>query len=266
MDTENPPITSLLRFVGILEVLALAAAGIGLFFVYSVAAPLWPWDIKPFNAGFVGATYLGSLMAVVTMLVVSRWTPARLVLPMLLSFTGVVLIVSLLNLDRFHFDRWATWAWFALYIIVPLDSLYHLWLYRRLPPAQTVETSSMWRAYLVAQGIILGLYALAMVIVPSTFTAFWPWAVDAFHAQMYAAIGFTAAAAAIALARFAAPLDFLTLGLVQTVLGLLAILDVVLKSPLVNYSVGGTWLWLGGFAIISITGVAMIFHSRSMKR
>src|SRR5258708_36735264 len=68
MDTENPPITSLLRFVGILEVLALAAAGIGLFFVYSVAAPLWPWDIKPFNAGFVGATYLGSLMAGVVIL------------------------------------------------------------------------------------------------------------------------------------------------------------------------------------------------------
>src|SRR5258707_3706141 len=118
MDTENPPITSLLRFVGILEVLALAAAGIGLFFVYNVAAPLWPWDIKPFNAGFMGATYLGSLTAVVTMLVVARWTPARLVLPMLLSFTGIVLIVSLLNLNGFPFDRWATLAWFDLSTIV----------------------------------------------------------------------------------------------------------------------------------------------------
>src|SRR5258708_32437288 len=122
----------------------------------------------------------------------------------------------------------------------------------------------MWRAYLIAQGIVLGLYALAMLTIPTTFTAFWPWSIDAFHAQMYPAIGFTAAAAAIALSRFAAPLDFLTLGLVQTTLGLLAILDVVLKSPLVDYSAAGTWLWLGAFAIIMITGVAMIVRSRSM--
>src|SRR5258708_35307200 len=117
MDTENPPITSLLRFVGILEVLALAAAGIGLFFVYSVAAPLWPWDIKPFNAGFVGATYLGSLMAVVTMLGVSRWAPARLLFPMLFSFTGGVLFVSPLDLGLFHLDWWAASAPLAPFIL-----------------------------------------------------------------------------------------------------------------------------------------------------
>src|SRR5450432_746060 len=227
MQTENPQITLLLRLVTFVEVLVLAAAGFGLFFVYATAAPMWAWDIKPFNAGFMGAIYLASFTTVLLLFIVGRWTPARLALPMLFTFTAVVLVVSLFNLDRFHFDRWVTWVWFALYIIVPIDSLYHLWLYRRLAPAQSAATPPAWRVYLIAQGIALGLYSLAMLIAPTTFTGFWPWSFDAFHAQVYSAIGFVAVATALSLARYAAPLDFLTLGLLQTILGVFAVLDVI---------------------------------------
>ncbi len=37
----------------------------------------------------------------------------------------------MLYLDRFDFHKWAAWAWFFLYIVIPLNSVYNLYLYRQ---------------------------------------------------------------------------------------------------------------------------------------
>ncbi|MEP7289544.1 MAG: hypothetical protein ABI947_27665 [Chloroflexota bacterium] len=272
MKKENPQLTPLLRGVTFIECLALAAAGIGLFFLPEIAGPLWAWKIAPFNAGFLGAFYLASLVAAGMMLVIGRWSPVRLVLPMLLTFTLIVLIGSLIHLARFdYFDysRWATWAWFALYIFIPINSAYHLWLYRRLPPAEALPTPPIWQTYLIVQGLVLGLYGIVMIVGASATTAFWPWPkIDDFHTQMYSAVGITAAIGGFMLIHVGSPSEFLTLGLIQIVFALFSVLDVVLKSsnPVVNYSAAGTLLWLGTFAVILLTGIGMILrwkHTRS---
>src|SRR5215468_9780354 len=110
-----------------------------MFLLFAIAKPLWPWDTTPFNAAFLGATYIASFAATLTLLLVGRWSVARTILRMVLAFTFVVLIVSLFNVAQFHFDRWASWAWLLLYIVLPLNAAYHLWLYRKQPPAQPLE-------------------------------------------------------------------------------------------------------------------------------
>src|SRR5258705_8001687 len=120
MRNENPPISPLLRIITAVEALVLFGAGIGLFFFYDLMSSQWAWTITPFNSGFLGAIYLASLIAVTLLLAMPYWNAARLLLPMILTFTLIVLIASLIHFDKFNFSHIATWIWFALYIVIPI--------------------------------------------------------------------------------------------------------------------------------------------------
>src|SRR5689334_1775020 len=96
VETEtNPPINRLLRAVTAVEALVLLVAGGGLFLLPAVLRPLWPWTLPPFNAAYLGAVYLASLTAAALVVWSGRWSPARVVVPMILLFTAAVLAVSL---------------------------------------------------------------------------------------------------------------------------------------------------------------------------
>jgi len=263
---ENSPITPLLRGLTLIEVLVLVAAGGGLFFLTDLAVAQWPWTIPPFNARFVGAVYLTSMVAVAMMLVGGRWAPARLVLPMLFTFTFIVLVMTLLRSGNFLYDRWATWGWFILYIVLPINAAYHLWLYRRLPPADPTPVPVAWRYILLAFSVVLGLYGLLQFFAPEAASAFWPWKIDAFHGQMYSANLLTAAVGAFVLARAAAPIEYFTLGITYSVLGFFAILGLVVvdaSAHKVDWAAPGTWLWVAAFAVILIVGLALMWQSRA---
>lgn len=265
-SNENPPISPLLRILTIIEVIVLAIAGIGLFFLYDFTNTQWAWALTPFNSGFLGAIYLASMVAVGLLLLIPRWSAARMLLPMIFIFTLVVLITSLLHTERFLFPRVTTWIWFILYIILPLNCAYHLWLYRKLKAANAVPTPSLLQAWLTAQAVILGLYAIAMFIAPSTFTGFWPWKIDDFHGQMYSALGFSAAVSGLVLFRRGSADEFFILSITQISLSVLAILGVVIRSARVDYTAFGTWLWLGAFALAIAVGTAMFMYAQRLRR
>lgn len=264
---ENPPITPLLRGFSFVEVLVLVAAGGGLFFLPDLAVAQWPWVIPPFNARFVGAVYLSSMVAV-GMMLLGRWAPARLILPMLFTFTAMVLGMTLLKLDNFLYDRWATWGWFILYIALPVNAAYHLWLYRDLPPADPAPVPTPWRYFLIGMGIVLGIYGLAQFFAPQAVSAFWPWKIDAFHGQMYSANLVTGAVGAFVLSRAAAPIEYFALGITYSVLGFFSILGLVVVDASVhkvNWAAPGTWLWVAAFTIFLVAGLAMMWQSRALR-
>lgn len=266
-EEKNPRISPLLRGLTIIEVVVLVAAGGGLFFLTDLARAQWMWEIPPFNARFVGAVYLTSMVAVAMMLVSGRWAPARLVLPMLFTFTFVVLLMTLLHLDRFLFDRWSTWGWMVLYTVLPINSAYHIWLYRRWPPADPTPVPSAWRWILRALGAALGAYGLIQFFAPEAVSGFWPWSIDAFHGQMYSANLLTAAIGAIVLSSVAAPIEYLTLGIVYTVLGFFSILGLVwvdASTRSVDWAAPGTWIWVGTFAVLLIVGLGLMIRARRL--
>jgi hypothetical protein len=262
---ENTTITPLLRIMTTIEVIVLAIAGVGLLFFHDFTRTFWAWDITPFNAGFLGAIYLASMIAVSLLLLMPRWSSARLLVPMIFAFTLVVLIASLLHMDRFNFQRIPTWIWFVLYILLPLNCAYHIWLYRKRQHVNAVATPSLIQAWLAAQSIILALYAVAMILAPATFTAFWPWKIDDFHAHMYSALGFSAAVSGLLLFRRGSGDEFFILGITQITLAVLSILGVVIRSARVDYSAFGTWLWLGAFGLAAVTGVAIFIHGVRLR-
>ncbi|HLF28729.1 MAG TPA: hypothetical protein VJG32_20560 [Anaerolineae bacterium] len=264
--SDNPPITPWLRLITFIEVLVLLGAGLGLFFAPELIRPQWPWSPAPFNTRFLGATYLASLVTVIMLALGARWAPARVVLPALFGFTLIVLIVSLLNLNQFDFGRWSTVViWFPLYSVLPLSAAYHLWLYRKLPPADPTPTPAGWRAYLSIVALGLGLYSVGLLVAPATFSAFWPWPIDAFHAQMYSAAFASGAIGAFMVSRVAARSEWLIAALAQGVFGLFAILGVLLvdaSTQRVDYRQPGAWLWLGAFAGMTVASLGMLWQAR----
>jgi len=266
---DNPEITTLLFVVTTFESAVLLVAGIGLLLEPGVLRPMWPWALTPFNALLLGAIYSSSLVATAMMAYVKRWAPTRVVLLMILIFTAIVLIVCLVYIDRFDFQRWETWLWFLLYIIIPVNAAYHVWLYRNLKPFNPFPLLAPWRGVLLIPTILLGLYGIGLLIAPDTFSGFWPWLIDDFHGRVYSVLYITPAIGALLLFGAAASIELLTTGLTQFVGAGIAIVGLVVidnQVDKIDWSASGTWLWIGSFVIILLTGAGLIWQSRVRSR
>ena len=266
---ENPKITTLLIAVTALESLVLLVAGVGLLLFPSIIRPLWPWELSPFNALLLGAIYSASLVTTAIVVYGSRWAPARVAMPMIFIFTIIILFVSLIYMDRFDLQYWGTWLWFFLYAVIPANAAYHIWLYRNLKPANPLPLSTFWRSVFLLPTILLGLYGLGLLVAPDSFSSFWPWQIDDFHGRMYSVLYITPASGALLLFGTAASIELFTMGLTQIAGGGASILGLVIIDNQVNkidWSAFGTWLWIGSFAIILLTGIGLVWRSRVRSR
>jgi len=260
----NPVMPGLYRVV-FAVVAVVVLVGAGLFVRPEVVAPRWPWSLTPFNARFLGAVYLAELFAAILAVALNRWAPARLLLPQAVVFTAVVTLTSLLHLDRFDPRRSVTWVWFILYVAPLLILAYYLWRYRRRPPAHPAPPPRPWFFYLLAQGAVLGVYGVGLLVAPAAFSAFWPWPLDAFHGQVYSAVFLSGAVGSFVLFRAAAPVEWFTAGLTQAALSLFAIASVVMTDAAVHrvdWAAVGTAVWLGGFAVLLGAGLGMLRQAR----
>lgn len=268
METQsNPVLTPLIRVV--LCVTMLANLRVASLFFMPDYRPDWLWQIGPFNAYFLGAIYLAEIFGLGVLLLVNRWSPGRMVLTMLLAFTAPILVVTLLNLDKLRMDSWFGWLWLFIYIGEVVLSVYLLWRYRKMQPALAVSPGRVWRGFLMAQGVIVGLYGLGLLVAPLTFTGFWPWRIDAFHGQLYSGLFIMLAVGAFVLARAESRLELLALGLVQVTLGPLAIAGLLMAEVgqrRVDWSQAGTWVWVGGCGLLAVMGAGMLWQAYASFR
>lgn len=265
MTDTNPPISPLLRFLTFVEVVVLFIAGFGLFIAPKLVGPLWPWELLPFNARFLGAVYAAACIAAVMQTAYARWSPARLVTPMIFIFTAIIIALSFVYLGVFDFQRWEVWVWFILYVVLPINSAYHLWLYRNLPPVDSTPLSQFTRTILIIQTVTLGLYGLMLIAAPSIAKMIWSWEIDNFHAQLYSVTFLTPAIGSYVLTKGATKLEWTTLGVSQILLGFLPILGVLIvdaSAKRVDYLAAGTWVWFILFAVMTVIGVWMLGEAR----
>lgn len=213
---DNPKITRLLFYVTAWESLVLLIAGVGLLLFPSVIRPFWPWELSPFNALLLGAIYSASLVATIIVVYVRRWAPARVVVPMILIFTAIILLVCIIYNNRFDFGRWETWGWFIIYIIIPANAAYYVWLYRNQKPVNPFPLPNLWRSVFLIPTVLLGLYGIGLLIAPESFSNFWPWPIDDFHGRMYSVLYITPALGALLLFGAAASIELLAAGLTES--------------------------------------------------
>jgi hypothetical protein len=259
--SDNPRFPAALRLfsVGVIIVLIVGA---GLFFAPALVKLRWPWAVTPFNARFLGGFYTAEMVVMAALLFWNRWSPGRLVLVMAFIFTVTVSVASFINLGYFNFERKAPWLWFLVYLASVAVSGVFLWRARARPSAKGAMLNPAWRGYMPVESAILGLYGVGLLLFPLTFSGFWPWPIDAFHAQVYSAIFLAGAGGTYLVWRNAPREELLVLGLAQFLVGLLAILGLVITDAAVHridWTTTGTLCWLALFGWIGISGVFKLY-------
>ncbi len=263
-ESPNPSIPGFLRLVTIVECVVVLAAATALFFLPGLSIDIWAWAVPPFNSRYVGAIYFGALLPLVVFAITARWSPGRVVLWMILTFTATIGLVMLLHISSFEWSRPATWGFWFLYLFLPLNAIVFLVLLRRLKASAAVETPLVLRLLLLLLALGLGLHALGLLIAPQLVTAYWPWPIDAFHGRIYAATFLTPAVGALVMLRRSSPAERLTLGLTLMTGGLLSIMAIVWTSFTVSpdlrvdYRNLGTWVFFVMNLLLAFVGALLL--------
>lgn len=184
------PITSGQRiFFAVICAAALLVALLGLFNPAYLASMFTWLVLPPLHARFVGAIYLFGAVFMAGCLFAKHQAEVRWAVQMIGLWTGMLCIISLLNLSVFDFSLLPVKIWFASYILYPLIAI---WMTVRQPsmmepvalPGPALDTWA--RNFLLAQGILVTLLSVALFFAPAFMSALWPWKVTPVLAQMYA--------------------------------------------------------------------------------
>lgn len=270
MDNDNNArISGVLLGVTWLEVVILLWAGLGLLLYPPIMEPFWPWPLAPFNLRYLGGLYTAALVAAFLQAWCGRWSPARVVTPMIFIFTLVVTVYSFVHLDRFDLRRLEAWIWFILYIGVCTNAGIHIWLYRKRPlPQPSSRPRGALRTALWGVTIVLGTYGLSLLLAPTVASWFWPWKLDTFHAHLYSVTFLTPALGAWVLLRGTTRNEQQTLGLTLAAWGLMPILALILADATVkrvHWDLANTWMWLVLFGAMAGIGGWLAVSNRQAE-
>ena len=184
------PITQGQRiFFAVICAAALLVAVLGLFNPAYLAS-IFTWLVlPPLHARFVGAIYLFGAVFMAGCLFAKQQAEVRWAVQMIGIWTGMLFIISLLNLSAFGLNLLPVQIWFASYIIYPIIAIWMTFRDRAsmdTAPLSGPALDSWAKNFLLAQGIVLSALALALFFAPSFMTTLWPWKVTQTLAQMYA--------------------------------------------------------------------------------
>lgn len=174
------------------------AVGITLYLFSGKTEVYFSWTINPpLTAAFLGAGYLASFLLEFLSARESVWARARPAVPGVWAFTFLTLIITLIHMDRFHFDslmfitKAGTWVWLGVYIIVPA-ALGLLWgLQIRQPgvdPLRKAPLPVLMRATLIVQGAVMFTFGGALLF-PEMVIPIWPWTLSILTARAIGAWG-----------------------------------------------------------------------------
>ena len=242
---------------------AAALVAVGGLLAPTVLAEMFAWFVlPPLHARFLGAIYLFGAVFMVACLL-ARWQAEVRWAPLLIAvFTGALFVVSLLNAGAFSFGRLADLIWWASYVVYPVIGVaLFVVLARTGPPPAAPEDAHgapRWaRAFLLVQGVVVTLLALALFFAPALVAASWPWAVTPFLAQAYSGPLLAYGIGSLLASRSRAWLEIRTI-----VPGMLAFTGATLVASLLHlglFSAGEIvdLLWFGAFGIATAVLAAM---------
>jgi hypothetical protein len=225
---------------------------------------LFAWTIMPpLSAAFLGAGYASGFVLVVLTRPERVWARARVAYATVCVFVWATLLVTLLHLDRFHFDaaggwpRFFAWLWLVVYVTVPPWMTALLLAQRRAPGVDPDVTRPMpvgLAAVLVTQGVVLAATGMALVVAPDRVAEWWPWTLTPLAGRAigawFLALGFAAGLAVRErdLSRLrAAAVAYVCFGLLQS--GAL-----VRFSGDVEWDRPSAWAYVAMLALVTISG------------
>jgi hypothetical protein len=172
-------------------------AGVLLFPLAEHTETSFSWTIQPpLTAAFLGASYWAALILIGWSAARGSWAAARAALAPVFVIAVLLLVATLIHLDRFDMDSLAGPFWLVVYCVVPLLLVLVAWRQPRegvwsgpaLPPAL--------RALLAVQGVAMLGVGAALFAAPGTRDDLWAWMLTPLTARAVGAfaVGFGVAA------------------------------------------------------------------------
>jgi hypothetical protein len=240
------------------------------------------WTVKPFiTAAFLGASYWASFILVFQASRERYWACARAGVFSAFTFTTLTTLATALHLDKFHFATSeavtlvATWAWMAVYALVPpilLILLVQQLRQRGEDPPRTSALPTWIRVLLLCQGIVMLGVGVSLLISPEQAPSLWPWLLTPLTARAVGAwlLGMAVAAAGVVkennLARARGPI------VCYAVLGVLQLIALARYAglrapdtglPVLNWAAPGPWGY--GAFVLSVFLLAVCSLAYSLR-
>ncbi len=185
-DNTERTVAPSMRLLMVVAAVLVALAGVQLFVFSEQTDRFFAWTIDPpITAAFLGAAYWASVALEVAAVRQRAWANARIAVPTVFSFTVLTLIVTLVHLDRFHLGadfafatRAVTWAWIAVYVVVPILMIVIASVQVRAPgsdPPRTQHLGGWLRTVVGTQGAVLTVVGVTLLVAPTSGANLWPW-------------------------------------------------------------------------------------------
>ena len=176
-------------FFAVICAAALLVAILGLFNPAYLAS-IFTWlELPPLHARFVGAIYAFGAVFMAGCLAARYQAEVRWAVLLIGIWTGMLFVISLLNLGAFDLNLLPVQIWFASYVIYPGISLWMTLQRRQIMNAGDLPGAVLagWaKGFLFIQGILFSLLAVLLFLAPALMSTLWPWKVTPVLAQMYA--------------------------------------------------------------------------------
>lgn len=181
------------------------------------------------------------------------YAEVRVMVRVILIWTGMLFIVSLFYLGEFDYSRNQVWIWFGAYIIYPLIALWLMWNDRSLSEQVSGPGLAAWvRVYLLAQGIIVTGLALVLLLAPEFMVNVWPWKITRLLAQIYSAPFLAYGLSSLMLSRKQTWPEVRVVVVATFVFALGVLFASFIHRELFSLTNAATWLWFGGFLLATV--------------
>jgi len=248
-------------------VVGLFAIWVG-FWGYFVPGQVWraiPWTIPPLHARFVAAMYLSGAFMMFAGTLARHLYSVRIVTVIAAVWTGMLLVVSLLNLDQFDPALTPVWFWFFAYVVFPVAGAIVAWRHWRASFADAgAAMSQPMRIMLTALGIVCGFVALLLFLFPAMMVEVWPWPVNHLLAQIYSGPFLAFAVAGLMIARAGRLVEIVLAAFGMAIFSALALIASTLHLRLFQPMGLAAALWFAGLAAaLALTLWAGLASARS---
>jgi hypothetical protein len=244
-------------------------AGIQLYLLTEHTDQYFAWTIaQPLSAAFLGGVYWSGAALFLATLTERAWSHVRIAVVAVSAFVALMLLTTLLHLDRFHLRAtalpplFASWIWMAVYIVFPLLLVLVIVLQVRAPgadPPRVAPLSPIVRFALGLNTLVCLVVCAALFLAPTAMSSVWPWPLTALTGRAVSTGFFVIAAGSFQILRENDWERDRVGGVSYALFGFLQLLALARYAGTVAWGSLGTWLYValmcsvvGGGAYLSL--------------
>jgi hypothetical protein len=187
MRRRMQPLTPSLRAIFICFAALAAIAGVMLFLGATRTEDFFSWTIEPaLTAATLGAFYWAAFVLLASAARAPSWAEARPTVYPVALIAVLLLVTTLIHLERFDLDSLFGWFWLSAYCLVPPVLAFAVLEQLRSRRGSAADAASVatevrplpavlsWA--LVAEGLAMLAVGAVLLISPEDAVEFWPWA------------------------------------------------------------------------------------------